>query len=67
MPQQSDLFAPADLATLEGRARAEAARLRRRCCLDRPRKPSPTDCPDHIARAHLDTLHALLDDTRTTP
>lgn len=30
MPQQEEMFAPADLATLEARARANAERIRRR-------------------------------------
>lgn len=56
MPQQHEMFAPADLETLEARARVNAERIRRRY-QEPERRPPP--CPD-IARAHLDTIHRIL-------
>lgn len=66
MPQQHEMFAPADLATLEARARANAERIRRRYQVPE-RRPPP--CPD-VARAHLDTIHRILGEDQpaeTTP
>jgi hypothetical protein len=57
MPQQEEMFAPADLATLEARARANAERIRRRY-QEPERRPPPR--PDNVARAHLDTIHRIL-------
>ncbi len=57
MPQQEEMFAPADLATLEARARANAERIRRR--YQEPERRPPT-CPENVARAHLDTIHRIL-------
>ncbi len=57
MPQQHEMFAPADLATLEARARVNAERIRRRY-QEPERRPSPR--ADNVARAHLDTIHRIL-------
>lgn len=57
MPQQEEMFAPADLATLEARARANAERIRRR--YQEPERRQPP-CPENVARAHLDTIHRIL-------
>jgi len=62
MPHQDELFAPADIATLEAGARAQAERIRRRYQIPE-RRPAPrSDCPEGVARAHLDAIHQLLDD-----
>lgn len=57
MPQQHEMFAPADLATLEARARVNAERIRRRYQEPERRQPA---CPENVARAHLDTIHRIL-------
>ena len=62
MPRQEEMFGPADLATLEARARVNAERIRRR--YQAPgRRPAPrAECPENVARAHLDTIHRILGD-----
>ncbi len=59
MPSQGEMFAPADLATLEARGRAQAERIRRRYQPER-RPVQRSDCSEAVARAHLDTIHRIL-------